>query len=264
MTDIAARNNLAPSSHQAVDHPYLIVHGPLSMKEGNQIPSRSYGESPPCGICQDEIDSKDLVYSKCKHAFHRECIREYIASAPTATPASGNGGALDDGPSGVVEIGCPSCYSPLTVDLAANFENTFASATSSGTGRNNQGVSSSSAAAEQPKQQKAKRRARSAGKDDEVVSPTITSASTSASPQGATASIATAAAADRQPPQEQIQGDDSDNENIEQQQKTHQTARGATTGRSSSSKDPVGRQKIYDRLQGSCWRRACSVRTAKN
>eukprot|EP00921_Rhytidocystis_pertsovi_P019757 GHVQ01031404.1.p1 GENE.GHVQ01031404.1~~GHVQ01031404.1.p1 ORF type:complete len:1497 (-),score=222.63 GHVQ01031404.1:2193-6683(-) len=86
---------------QAVDHPYLIVHGPSSVN----MPSSSKGGTRICGICQEGTELYAFIEARCKHTFHRECVMEYIQSAP------------DNGPS-TEKLGCPVCYSPLTVDFS--------------------------------------------------------------------------------------------------------------------------------------------------
>eukprot|EP00920_Eleutheroschizon_duboscqi_P003932 GHVT01009157.1.p1 GENE.GHVT01009157.1~~GHVT01009157.1.p1 ORF type:complete len:1249 (+),score=211.70 GHVT01009157.1:1649-5395(+) len=88
---------------QAVDHPYLIVHGPST--QGQAVPSKSCAEpgAAVCGICQD--DALNAVVAKCHHGFHRSCIEEYIASAP---------------PNATADLGCPVCFSLLTVDLSTS------------------------------------------------------------------------------------------------------------------------------------------------
>uniref|UniRef100_A0A0G4HBV9 Uncharacterized protein n=1 Tax=Chromera velia CCMP2878 TaxID=1169474 RepID=A0A0G4HBV9_9ALVE len=93
---------------QAVDHPYLIIHGNLGQRgDAPQLPSASrpaVGDlSETCGICQDDIESKkELCLSKCHHAFHRACLLSFVEAAPESS-----------------DLGCPVCYSPLTVDLSA-------------------------------------------------------------------------------------------------------------------------------------------------
>eukprot|EP00922_Rhytidocystis_sp_ex-Travisia-forbesii_P019442 GHVS01028781.1.p1 GENE.GHVS01028781.1~~GHVS01028781.1.p1 ORF type:complete len:1383 (+),score=277.13 GHVS01028781.1:143-4150(+) len=89
---------------QAVDHPYLIVHGPSSP---DNIPSASRGNSNTCGICQEDIQAYESVESRCHHFFHKECVTEYIQSAPQADVSSTD------------KLGCPVCYAPLTVDLTS-------------------------------------------------------------------------------------------------------------------------------------------------
>ncbi|CAD7964113.1 unnamed protein product [Amoebophrya sp. A25] len=90
---------------QAVDHPYLIIHGMGRIGQAN-IPSKSNkleDGSEVCVLCQDMCTSP--VIAKCGHAFHRDCVKEYIQDAPE----------LESG-----GVGCPCCFAPLTVDLGAS------------------------------------------------------------------------------------------------------------------------------------------------
>lgn len=97
---------------QAVDHPYLIVHGLRNESElsyGDQkdlIPSKSRKTDPNskmCHLCQEMVSSlKELAISSCGHGFHYDCIREYLQDAPEM-PSGG--------------IGCPTCFSSLSIDL---------------------------------------------------------------------------------------------------------------------------------------------------
>lgn len=86
---------------QAVDHPYLIIHG--SMASAESIPTQSRGNSDVCALCQDDIDEPGArVVAQCGHAFHRDCLSEYLEQAPKL-PTGG--------------IGCPTCFQPLTMSL---------------------------------------------------------------------------------------------------------------------------------------------------
>ena len=103
---------------QAVDHPYLIIHGLRNQEStgslpgyegesGNKlIPTRSRkvdSRSKLCTLCQEMVtETKELAISKCGHGFHHECIKEYLQDAPEM-PSGG--------------IGCPTCFSSLTIDL---------------------------------------------------------------------------------------------------------------------------------------------------
>merc|ERR1719502_707488 len=87
---------------QAVDHPYLIVHGSLSTA-GGPIPTDSRGDADVCALCQDDVDDPATrCVAACGHSFHRECVAEYLEEAPQL-PSGG--------------VGCPTCFSPLTVSL---------------------------------------------------------------------------------------------------------------------------------------------------
>lgn len=90
---------------QAVDHPYLIIHGSLAAAAGRgeaQIPTASRGDLNTCGICVEDISKLDQVKSACGHHFHRLCIQELLETAPASAGT----------------LGCPVCYSALTVDMA--------------------------------------------------------------------------------------------------------------------------------------------------
>jgi len=102
---------------QAVDHPYLVVHGNyegkvLASESGEVqpvpvIPTRSAGCSDVCGICQDDVLPSVRVTSLCKHTFHRDCMVEYLETAPQL-PEGG--------------IGCPVCFVAVSVDLRPEAE----------------------------------------------------------------------------------------------------------------------------------------------
>jgi DNA repair protein RAD16 len=88
---------------QAVDHPYLIVHGSLKTSDSGPMPTQSRGDADVCALCQDDVDDPaQRVVAQCGHSFHRECVAEYLEQAPEL-PTGG--------------IGCPACFSPLTVNL---------------------------------------------------------------------------------------------------------------------------------------------------
>lgn len=88
---------------QAVDHPYLIVHGSMQTSERGPIPTDSRGDADICALCQDDVDDPAMrVVAQCGHSFHRDCVSEYLEQAPEL-PTGG--------------IGCPTCFSPLTVNL---------------------------------------------------------------------------------------------------------------------------------------------------
>jgi len=85
---------------QAVDHPYLIVHGSIQTQDA--IPTQSRGNAHVCTLCQDDVDDTSFRRATCGHAFHRECVEEYLEQAPEL-PSGG--------------IGCPACFAPLTLLL---------------------------------------------------------------------------------------------------------------------------------------------------
>lgn len=98
--------DLLTSLRRAVDHPYLIVYG--GGKDSHKLaPGASLKEAKTsvCGLCQDDIleDGEETKRAaKCGHAFHDECIRDYIKDAP-ALPSGG--------------VGCPVCFAKLSIDL---------------------------------------------------------------------------------------------------------------------------------------------------
>lgn len=129
-------------TRQALDHPYLVIHGP-SRDEAAALAASSQGSSDVCGVCQlNVLSAKDCAVATCRHAFHRECIVEYIEEHKeelldtTTTTASGahgnrknsggkngssatakNGKAKSPGAAGST-CGCPVCFQPLTLTLA--------------------------------------------------------------------------------------------------------------------------------------------------
>jgi hypothetical protein len=133
---------------QALDHPYLVIHGP-SRDEAAALAASSQGSSDVCGVCQlNVLSAKDCAVATCRHAFHRECIVEYIEEHKEVlldtTTTSGVGGGGDGNgkknggkngssatkkgkaksPSGGAAAaagstcGCPVCFQPLTLTLA--------------------------------------------------------------------------------------------------------------------------------------------------
>merc|ERR1719171_2574050 len=58
---------------QAVDHPYLIVHGSLADRAA--IPTDSRGDADVCALCQDDVDEPATrIVAQCGHVFHRDCV----------------------------------------------------------------------------------------------------------------------------------------------------------------------------------------------
>jgi len=88
---------------QAVDHPYLIVHGSLKASDSGSVskmPSKSHGIAEVCALCQDDIeDRRQQATASCGHCFHKDCLKEYLEQAPQL-PSGG--------------VGCPSCFVPMT------------------------------------------------------------------------------------------------------------------------------------------------------
>ncbi|KAF4663677.1 hypothetical protein FOL47_005594 [Perkinsus chesapeaki] len=91
---------------QAVDHPYLIVHG----MDCGSIPAKSAAgqdRADICVLCQDDIPARTSnedeaqARATCGHSFHNECVRDFLREAPQLPL---NGG-----------IGCPACFAPITV-----------------------------------------------------------------------------------------------------------------------------------------------------
>jgi DNA repair protein RAD16 len=101
--------DLLTSLRRATDHPYLIVYG-------NSAPNHMIGGKPGnkagpkiqdvCGLCQDAInderDDEPKCVAKCGHAFHRDCLKDFMEDA-AKLPSGG--------------VGCPVCFSKLVVDL---------------------------------------------------------------------------------------------------------------------------------------------------
>ncbi len=63
---------------QALDHPYLVIHGP-SADEIAVAAATSKGNSDVCSLCQlDILSTKDCAVAGCRHVFHKECILDYV------------------------------------------------------------------------------------------------------------------------------------------------------------------------------------------
>lgn len=86
---------------QAVDHPYLIVHGLKSADPSvGLMPSKSRGDTDVCALCQDDIEDRaNRAKAGCGHIFHKDCLSEYLEQAPQL-PSGG--------------VGCPTCFLPVT------------------------------------------------------------------------------------------------------------------------------------------------------
>eukprot|EP00930_Biecheleria_cincta_P095946 TRINITY_DN87831_c0_g1_i1.p1 TRINITY_DN87831_c0_g1~~TRINITY_DN87831_c0_g1_i1.p1 ORF type:complete len:1334 (+),score=184.72 TRINITY_DN87831_c0_g1_i1:213-4214(+) len=86
---------------QAVDHPYLIIHGLASTDSpAGLMPSKSRGDADVCALCQDDVEDRGChAKAHCGHSFHRDCLTEYLDQAPQL-PSGG--------------VGCPACFLPVT------------------------------------------------------------------------------------------------------------------------------------------------------
>lgn len=82
---------------QAVDHPYLVVYSKTSMSlaNGQNNTFDSSTAKNVCSLCNDQCD--DPVSASCGHTFCRGCIEEYTSTSGQSS--------------------CPSCSTPLTIDL---------------------------------------------------------------------------------------------------------------------------------------------------
>ena len=92
--------DLLSSLRQALDHPYIVLYRAGSA----ELPEKGTATSNPaldiCALCQDLVSPSHVTSTKpCLHTFHRNCLYEYISQAPQG------------------DIGCPRCFSPLTLDL---------------------------------------------------------------------------------------------------------------------------------------------------
>ncbi|XP_062079877.1 ATP-dependent helicase rhp16-like [Humulus lupulus] len=84
----------------AVDHPYLVVYSATSaMRNTNKVEIDN--EERICGICHEPAENH--VVTSCEHAFCKACLIDYAAS--------------------LGQVSCPSCSTPLTVDLTAIADN---------------------------------------------------------------------------------------------------------------------------------------------
>jgi SNF2 family DNA or RNA helicase len=117
---------------QAVDHPYLVIHGSYKKKPAS-FPSKSARRADVCGICTlDILSARDCAINACRHTFHRDCILDYAGEGGVGGPGDGGGGATTGkgakgkrgkrGKGKTKEIGCtakdcPVCFQPLKVTL---------------------------------------------------------------------------------------------------------------------------------------------------
>ena len=61
---------------QALDHPYIVLHGPAA-EAAAEAASAAQGCFDLCAKCNMQIASaKEVVVAGCKHAFHRDCAAE--------------------------------------------------------------------------------------------------------------------------------------------------------------------------------------------
>ncbi|QDZ23350.1 ATP-dependent helicase [Chloropicon primus] len=96
---------------QAVNHPFLVIHG--NEEEKKKLQDDAADSSAPgdktcalCGICQEEVSHQEVVSSeKCGHEFHRTCMMQYVMALPP-------GGKLK----------CPVCFQVMTIDLSETEE----------------------------------------------------------------------------------------------------------------------------------------------
>jgi DNA repair protein RAD16 len=86
---------------QVVDHPYLVLFRTQSPASSDPIASRaSDPEEVLCEICRETpIDPRR---SSCQHLFCFGCISDFLQVESADTAAT-----------------CPTCQSPLSIDLAA-------------------------------------------------------------------------------------------------------------------------------------------------
>ncbi|KAJ1291065.1 hypothetical protein BS78_02G291200 [Paspalum vaginatum] len=94
MNNYAHIFDLLTRLRQAVDHPYLVAYSKTADHQG----LKSEGNKPiesQCGICHNAAE--DVVVTSCDHAFCKTCLIDYSATLGT--------------------VSCPSCSTPLTVDL---------------------------------------------------------------------------------------------------------------------------------------------------
>lgn len=87
---------------QAVNHPYLVIHGSSADED---IPSRSVGNlADVCGICHDKVTNPaQCAVAACRHTFHKGCmmrLQKAHEAKDTDDPAL-----------------CPVCFQDLQVAL---------------------------------------------------------------------------------------------------------------------------------------------------
>ncbi|KAK7230731.1 nucleotide-excision repair protein [Aureococcus anophagefferens] len=86
---------------QALDHPYLVVHGPAADAAARAAASAP-GFFDLCACCNAQIaNASDCAVAACKHTFHRDCAAALIDEA------SRSGEAPE----------CPTCFQPLSLTV---------------------------------------------------------------------------------------------------------------------------------------------------
>ncbi|KAJ3705333.1 hypothetical protein LUZ61_009038 [Rhynchospora tenuis] len=93
MNNYAHIFDLLTRLRQAVDHPYLVLYSSTAQPaEGHQDNSAS---KTVCGLCN--FEAEDVVVTSCEHSFCKSCLIDYGSSLGSPS--------------------CPTCSTPLTVDL---------------------------------------------------------------------------------------------------------------------------------------------------
>lgn len=94
---------------QAVDHPYLVIHGESQRAPEDETFSRNLDSknSPHeqfdenCHLCKESLE--DAVSATCGHCFCRPCILDYITTVGQNESSS--------------KLSCPACQKPLTLQF---------------------------------------------------------------------------------------------------------------------------------------------------
>lgn len=90
---------------QALDHPFLVMHGlsGASSKQSEGVAAKGKVEIGLglCGLCQENASDESLCVHPCKHLFHRVCLQQFIESSPSTS------------------YSCPSCFVRINIDLRA-------------------------------------------------------------------------------------------------------------------------------------------------
>ena len=99
---------------QAVNHPFLVIHGNDAEKAKMKTAAASFekrvedaDEEPEevrsiCGVCHEEVSPEEVVTSeKCGHQFHRTCMMQYVMNLPPGA-----------------KLKCPVCFLVMTIDLS--------------------------------------------------------------------------------------------------------------------------------------------------